>query len=160
MKRSVKTGFGFGLTSSVITTLGLMVGMYSGTHLQLAVIGVILMIAVADSVSDALGIHLSEESKGRCMKSVWESTISTVLSKFLFTLLFIIPCLLFSLQVAIIVNIMFGMVLLAVFSFYIARTQNLEPWKVILEHVGIATCVLTSTYFLGIWISGMFLLGV
>ena len=32
MRESVKTGISFGLTSGVITTLGLMVGLHSGTH--------------------------------------------------------------------------------------------------------------------------------
>ena len=63
MKHSVKTGFTFGLTSGIITTLGLMVGLHSGTHSPRAVIGGILTIAIADAFSDALGIHLSEESR-------------------------------------------------------------------------------------------------
>jgi hypothetical protein len=32
MKDSLRTGISFGLTSAVITTLGLMVGLHSGTH--------------------------------------------------------------------------------------------------------------------------------
>ena len=32
MKHSVRTGLSFGLTSGVITTLGLMVGLHAGTH--------------------------------------------------------------------------------------------------------------------------------
>jgi len=39
MKHSLKTGFSFGLTSGIITTLGLMVGLHSGTHSRLAVMG-------------------------------------------------------------------------------------------------------------------------
>jgi len=53
----------FGLTSGIITTLGLIVGLHSGTHSKLAVIGGILTIAMADALSDALGIHVSEESE-------------------------------------------------------------------------------------------------
>ncbi|MBH0196170.1 MAG: hypothetical protein HP494_11385, partial [Nitrospira sp.] len=62
MKASWKTGLSFGLTSGVITTLGLMVGLHSGTHSRAIVIGGILTIAIADAMSDALGIHVSEES--------------------------------------------------------------------------------------------------
>jgi len=52
MKRSFRIGFSFGLTSGIITTLGLMVGLYSSTNSQLVVIGGILTIAIADSLSD------------------------------------------------------------------------------------------------------------
>ncbi|MDI6733408.1 MAG: hypothetical protein QME51_05200, partial [Planctomycetota bacterium] len=60
MNHSIKTGFSFGSTSGVITTLGLMVGLHSGTHSKFAVLGGIVTIAVADAFSDALGIHISE----------------------------------------------------------------------------------------------------
>jgi len=61
MKDSLRTGISFGLTSAVITTLGLMVGLHSGTGSRLVVLGGILTIAIADAFSDALGIHISEK---------------------------------------------------------------------------------------------------
>ena len=49
MKDSLRTGISFGLTSAVITTLGLMVGLHSGTHSKIVVLAGILTIAVADA---------------------------------------------------------------------------------------------------------------
>lgn len=49
MRHSFKVGFCFGITSGIITTLGLMVGLNSGTNSQLVVIGSILIIAIADA---------------------------------------------------------------------------------------------------------------
>ena len=73
MKKSIKKGFSFGLTSGIITTLGLIVGLYSITESKLAVIGGILVIAIADAFSDAMGIHVSEESDIRNSKrEVWQ----------------------------------------------------------------------------------------
>jgi len=65
MKVSVKKGFSFGLTSGIITTLGLMVGLNAGTHSKIVVIGGILSIAIADAFSDALGMHISEEAENQ-----------------------------------------------------------------------------------------------
>ena len=39
VKKEINSGFSFGLTSGVITTIGLMIGLYSGTNSKLAVIG-------------------------------------------------------------------------------------------------------------------------
>lgn len=61
MKHTLKTGFSFGTTSGVITTLGLMVGLHAGPHSKLAVIGGVL--TIADALSDAMGIHVAEESE-------------------------------------------------------------------------------------------------
>ena len=63
MKHSIKVGFSFGLTSGIITTLGLMIGLNSSTNSSIVVIGGILTIAIADSLSDAIGIHIAEESE-------------------------------------------------------------------------------------------------
>ena len=61
MRRSVRIGFSFGLTSGIIGTLGLMVGLHSSTNSQLVVIGGILAIAVAEGFSEAVSIHIAEE---------------------------------------------------------------------------------------------------
>lgn len=117
IKHSLKTGVSFGLTSGIITTLGLIVGLHSCTHSKMVIIGGILIIAVADAFSDALGIHISEESEARhSQRGVWQSTIFTFLAKFIFALTFVVPILLFSLSVAIIVSIVWGLSLLSVFS--------------------------------------------
>jgi VIT1/CCC1 family predicted Fe2+/Mn2+ transporter len=150
MKDSLKVGLSFGMTSAVITTLGLMVGLHSGTHSKIVVLGGILTIAIADAFSDALGIHISEESKNsNTPKQVWCATISTFLSKFLFTLTFIVPVLFLSLPVAISVSLVWGLAILTVLSYIIARSQDERPWKIVGEHLLIALVVIILTHYIG-----------
>lgn len=157
MRHSLKMGLSFGLTSGIITTLGLMVGLHSGTHSRLAIIGGILTIAIADAFSDALGIHISEESEDRHRaREIWESTAATFLSKFLFALTFIVPLLLFQLGAAIIVSVAWGLSILCIFSFYMARGQKASAWKVVMEHLAIALLVIIITHFVGDWIGSVF----
>ena len=157
MKHSLKIGFSFGITSGIITTLGLIVGLHAGTHSKPVIIGGILTIAIADAFSDAIGIHISEESESRhTVKEIWSSTISTFLTKFVFAMTFIIPVLLFSLGTAIIVSIVWGLSLLGIFSFYIANEQKVKPWKVIMEHLLIALMVIGITHYVGDWIGSRF----
>jgi len=152
-KHSIKTGLSFGLTSATITTLGLMVGLHAGTNSKLVVIGGILIIAIADAFSDALGIHVSEESENKhTTLELWEATIATFLAKFIFASTFIIPLLLFPLATAIIVNVFYGLSLLCLFSFYMARGQGDNPWKVIAEHLLIAVVVVIVTHYVGHWV--------
>lgn len=147
-------GIAFGLTSGIITTLGLMVGLHSGTHSKLIVIGGILTIAIADAFSDALGIHVSEEAENvHTHKEVWASTLSTFFSKFLCSSTFIGPLLIFELQTAIWISICFGLCLLALFSHLIAKSQSRKSWTTIAEHLGIAILVISITHLLGDWIS-------
>lgn len=157
MDHSSKTGFSFGITSAIITTLGLIVGLHSGTHSRLAVIGGIIIIAVADAFSDSLGIHISEESENQhTKKEIWKSMLFTFLSKFIFAMTFVVPTLLLPLTTAIIVGIIWGMSLLGIFSFYIARSQKAKAREVVSEHLGIALVVIIITHFIGDWIGKTF----
>ncbi len=150
MKESLRTGVTFGLTSGTITTLGLMVGLNSGTHSRKVVIGGILTIAVADSFSDALGIHISEESENvHTTRQIWAATIATFLSKLLFALIFVIPILFFDLETSVIINLVWGISLLTVLSYFMAISQGERPWKVILEHLIIIFAVIVLTHLVG-----------
>ncbi|MCW4031892.1 MAG: hypothetical protein NWF08_00675 [Candidatus Bathyarchaeota archaeon] len=145
------------MTSGIITTLGLIVGLHSGTHSKLVIIGGILIIAIADAFSDALGIHISEESENKhSSKEIWESTISTFISKFVFASTFLVPILLLELSTAIIFSVIWGLLVLAILSFNIAREQQKKPLKIILEHIIIALLVIITTHYIGDWISTTF----
>lgn len=160
MNHSIKVGFSFGLTSGIITTLGLMVGLNSGTHSGLVVIGGILTIAIADSFSDALGIHMSEESEGvHSDREIWKSTVSAFLTKFLFALTFLVPVFLFELSTAVLVGVVWGLLALGVLSYLMARSQGSNPLKVIGEHFAIALVVIVATHFTGELIASFFPIG-
>ena len=156
MKESLRTGITFGLTSAVITTLGLMVGLHSGTHSRMVVLGGILTIAIADAFSDALGIHVSEEAENvHTIRQIWAATIATFLAKFLFALTFVIPMLLLPLFTAIVISLIWGMLILAFLSYAMAKSQGENPWKVISEHIFIALVVISITHFIGDWVSSL-----
>ena len=87
-----RTGLFFGATSGVITTLGLIAGLNAGTQSLTAVLGGILVIAVADSMSDAMGIHLAEEANPDTDHDhVWAATFTTFFTKLVFALSFAVP---------------------------------------------------------------------
>lgn len=157
MKHSYRVGFSFGLTSGIITTLGLMVGLNSSTGSKMIVIGGILTIAIADAFSDAMGIHVSEESENKhTSREVWESTFCTFLFKFVFSSMFIIPMLLLDLKTAVVVSVMIGLYILFLISVRIAREQKVKVWKVTGEHLIIAVVVIFLTHYIGYYISIFF----
>lgn len=157
MKPSLTTGFSFGLTSGIITTLGLMVGLHSGTHSKAAVAGGILTIALADAFSDALGIHVSQEAqKGVTTKQVWLATFSTLISKLVMASSFIVPILFLELLPAVAVSVVWGLLVLGIFSYLLGRKRGADGWKMTLEHLVIALLVILSTHFIGDWIAQIF----
>ena len=150
-------GLFFGATSGVITTIGLIVGLNSGTRSITAVLGGILVIAVADAMSDALGIHLAEEADPNTDHAhVWAATIMTFLTKFVFSISFAIPLLLLPLTTAVAVSVVWGLFVIVVLSYFLARSQDESPLYIIGEHVGIAILVLVFSHYIGVWVAANF----
>lgn len=157
LKQSILTGLSFGLTSGTITTLGLMIGLYSGTNSKLVVLGGIITIAVADALSDALGIHISEESEnGNSPTQIWEATLATFFVKFFYALTYVLPVLLFSLDWAVVAAIIWGFLVLGLLSYAIAKSQQEKPIKTISEHLLIMLAVIIISHFVGILVNRFF----
>jgi len=156
MQDSLRTEIWIGLTSAVITTLGLMVGLHSGTGSKIVVIGGILTIAIADAFSDALGIHVSEESENiHTTRQVGGATMATFMAKFFFALTFLIPVIFLPLLTAIIVSLVWGLSILTFLSYFVAKAQGKKPWKIISEHVLIAIVVIAITQLVGKWVAAL-----
>jgi VIT1/CCC1 family predicted Fe2+/Mn2+ transporter len=157
MRESVLTGASFGLTSGVITTLGLIVGLHAGTESRLAVVGGVITIAIADALSDALGIHIAEESRdGRTSDHIWSATIATFVSKFLMAATFLIPFLLLPLDTAVIVCVVWGLAVVVLISERLAAARGESRLKTISEHLLISVVVILVTHAVGIWVAKHF----
>jgi VIT1/CCC1 family predicted Fe2+/Mn2+ transporter len=156
MKISIIKGLSFGLASGIVTTLGLMVGLYSGTHNASVILAGILTIALADAPSDAFGIHMSEESSNAKSAEVWETTVATFVAKLVFALTFIIPVFIFDLGMAVIVSIAWGLFLLTIISVFIAKWRDESKFSVVAEHWLITIFVVAATYGVGLVIDHYF----
>ena len=65
---------------------------------------------------------------------------------------FVVPVLLLSLSAVIVVNLIWGMSILSVLSYIIAKSQGEPPWKIVGEHLLIAIVVIAVTHWVGDWI--------
>lgn len=149
MDKSIKRGLGFGITSGIITTIGLMVGLYAATNSKLAILGGIITIAIADSLSDSFGIHVSEEFSGAKTKNILKSSLYTFLSKLITAALFVFPIIFFNLKLAMLICLGMGIFLLIIFNYFLSKENNESPIRIIFEHVSLASIVVLLSYFVG-----------
>ena len=154
--RLLQTKISFGATSGIVTILGLIVGLDRVTHPQSIIISGILAIAVADNISDSLGIHIYQESEGLNDKEVWFSTITNFMTRLIVSLTFILLIVLLPIKFAVPVSIAWGLFLLSMMSYSIAQARKLNPLRAILEHLAIAVVVIFVSNSLSGWISGKF----
>ena len=153
----IQVGMSFGLVSGVITSLGLVVGLAVGTQSRIAVIGGIVTIAIADSLSDALGIHISEEAENvHSSMEIWMATGATFITKFAVSSSFLVPVLLLELEAAVWLSVAWGIASVAGLSWYLARKQTTSRTAVLAEHVGVAVFVVIVSGLVGRWVSTTF----
>lgn len=154
-KHQIFSGISFGATSGVIAALGMIVGLHEATSSKRAVFAGIVIMALADGLADAAGFHIVEEAEvenGRAQhttKEVWVSTIVTFFAVGGFIFTFAIPVLLFQLETAIIFDIIWGLLLLILLNYYIARSKKEEPVRLILGHILLAVFVVIVSYLAG-----------
>lgn len=155
--KGARTGIFFGATSGVITTLGLIVGLNAGTNSLAAVLGGIFVVAVADSMSDALGMHLAQESDPDASSAViWSATIWTFVTKLFVALSFAVPLLTLPLQLAVYVSVCWGLIVIISLSAYLGRMQKTAILPVVAEHVVIAIVVVAISHLIGSWVQSVF----
>lgn len=149
MNNSIRQGLSFGLTSGIITTLGLLIGLNYSTNSKIVVISGIIVIAIADALSDSFGMHMSEESIKLKENRIWQVTSATFLSKFVLGMSFLIPVLLFELRTAVYISIGWAILLLSILSYYLAKREKINPIKSIVEHIIIAIIVVLVSSYIG-----------
>ncbi len=115
--------FSFGSTSAIITNLALMAGLHSGPNAKVSIMGGILVIALADNISDSFGIHIFQECERIDRFEVWISTAFNFMSRVIVSLTFIALMLILPLNAAILSSIVWGLLLLAVLSYLIAKNE-------------------------------------
>jgi vacuolar iron transporter family protein len=155
--KGTRTGIYFGATSGVITTMGLIAGLYAGTDSLVAVLGGILVVAVSDAMSDALGIHLAQEADPDSSSAhIWAATISTFLTKLLVAMTFALPLMFLPLGIAVLVSVGWGLIVIVLLSYYLARSQKVTVFPVVAEHLTIAVMVVVLAHFIGVWVQNVF----
>jgi vacuolar iron transporter family protein len=151
-----QTKFSFGVTSAIITNLGLIVGLEKLSHPRVSIIGAILVIAIADNIADSMGIHIYQESECKASREVWVSTITNFAARFLVSAGFILMVYFFPIRVAAFFSIVWGLSLLSFMSYAIAKMRKVNPYYAVLEHITIASFVIIASNFVSKWIAGKF----
>jgi len=64
--------------------------------------------------------------------------------------------LLFGLSTAIVISVIWGLSMLGILSFALAKGQQAKPWMIVAEHLSIALVVIVATHYVGHIISSVF----
>jgi vacuolar iron transporter family protein len=146
----------FGSTAAIITNISLIVGLGSAQTSKLPILGSLLTIALADNISDSLGIHMYKESEGHGEALSVLATVINFLARLLISSSFIGIVLYFPLEHAAFAASAWGLLLLIGISYQIPRENRRNPWWEIIKHVVVAIAVILASHYAGHWITRFF----
>lgn len=150
------SNFSFGAVSAVITCLALITSFDITETSKLGVIGSLCIIALADNISDTLGIHIYQEGEFSSFRDVWRSTLSNFIARLCVILFFILFVFFLPPMAAMVCSVVYGFLILTGISYLVARKRHVAPAKIIVEHITIAIVVLVLSkyisYLIKVWV--------
>jgi vacuolar iron transporter family protein len=145
--------FSIGMTSAIVTSMGLIAGLAPGSNTKTSITAGLLIFAIADNISDSLGIHIYKESEGATRHEIALSTFGNFFARLILSFTFILIVLLLPPDTAFMVSSVWGLILLTGLSYLIAKAKNTRPLPEIIYHLIIALVVIIGSKLLGNYIS-------
>lgn len=136
--------------------MGLTIGLSSTSNAKVNIIGSILVIAIADNISDTLGIHIYQEAEGLKAREVWLCSLTNFVSRFLLSMLFVLLIAFLPLESAAIYCLILGLFIISFNSYFIAKYRGTNPYFSVFEHIGVAIFVIILSRLLGDFVTKQF----
>jgi hypothetical protein len=142
----------FGGTAAIVTSMALITGLNAVGTGRSILITSLLIAALADNITDSLSIHIYQESELLDEQDAFIGTLSNFFTRFIGSLSFVLIVVVFPPEVVVLGSIVWGMLLLSVLSFLLARERNVGVISEIFKHLTVAAAVLVISkviaYFL------------
>jgi len=145
--------YSYGSTAAIVTSVGLIVGFGAASVTRAAVLSGLLIIALADNLTDALSIHIYQESEGLERRAAFRATVTNFVARLIVASSFVAVVVAVPARAAPVVATAWGLLLLGVLTFVLSRTRKVSPWREITKHLVIAVVVVVASRLLGAWIA-------
>lgn len=131
----------YGGTAAVVTSTALISGLSAADATKPVIVSALLIAALADNLTDALSVHIFQESEKVDQKDALTGTITNFLTRLLLCISFVLLVGLFPLAHVAKVAIVWGMLLLATLTYLVARERKVKPLPEVLKHMLVASLV-------------------
>ena len=148
MKMQIRN-FSFGGASGIVTNMGLIIGFDAATATKATILSGLLIVAIADNLTDSLSIHIYQESERLPPREAFLATLTNFAARLCLSLSFVFMVAMLPLRVAVIASLAWGMLLLTGLTYVVARDRQLSPLLEILKHIAVAVAVILASKMIG-----------
>jgi VIT1/CCC1 family predicted Fe2+/Mn2+ transporter len=100
-------------------------------------------------MSDSFGIHFFQESEHVGKREVWLSTLTNFFTRVLVSSTFVALIAILPIQPAVVCSVVWGLLILAVMTYLVARQARTNPYSAVLVHLAIAVVVVAAGHIVG-----------
>jgi VIT1/CCC1 family predicted Fe2+/Mn2+ transporter len=143
----------FGGTAAIVTSMALIAGLEAANAGRPGVISALLIAAVADNLTDSLSIHMYQESERFERKDAFIGTLSNFGTRFVVCVSFVLIVVMLPKRLVAVAGIAWGMSLLAILTFILARHRQVSTFSEVVKHLGVAISVIAVSRMVGEWIA-------
>lgn len=139
----------------MVTSTALISGLSAADTTKPVIVSALLIAALADNLTDALSVHVFQESEQLDQKDAFTGTLTNFATRLLLCISFVPLVVLFSLAHAATVAIIWGALLLATLTYLVARERKVNPVLEVAKHLLVASAVITASMLIGRWIGAV-----
>jgi hypothetical protein len=153
MRTTVKLpSVSFGATSAIVTSMGLISGFGAAGISRPTIVAGLLIVGLADNLTDSLSIHIYQESEKLEQRAAFRATVGNFAIRLLISLSFITLVIRLSIRDLVAASLLWGLLLLAGLTWFIARSRHANVLTEILKHLGVAAAVIAASHATGAFI--------
>jgi len=142
----------FGAVSAIVTSVGLIIGFGAAEFSKPTIIAGLLIVGLADNLTDSLSIHIYQESEKLEQQRAFVATLVNFAVRLLISLSFIALVLAFSTFKATAAALTWGVLLLTSLTWAVARSRKANVPIEILKHLSVAAVVIIVSHASGLLI--------
>jgi VIT1/CCC1 family predicted Fe2+/Mn2+ transporter len=141
--------FSFGGSAAVVTSASLIIGLDAAAASRATIVGGLLIVAIADNLTDSLSMHMYQESERLDARKAFRATLINFATRLSLSLSFVLLVLLLPLRMALIASSIWGLLLLAGLTYLVARDRGQPVIPELLKHITAAVAVLVVSKAIG-----------
>lgn len=135
------TDFSFGSTAAIVTSMALIIGFDAAAVSRATIVSGLLVVALADNLSDSLSIHIYQEAERLERRRAFRATVRNFLARLLISLTFVAMVVLLPPRLMTYVAAGWSFTLLVTLTVVLARDRGAnvmsEVWKHLVAAVGV-----------------------
>lgn len=145
----------FGGPAAIVTGMALIVGLDAATAAKSTVVTSLLLVGIANNLTDLLSVHIYQESERLVERDAFRTTVANFFARFFVCITFIVILLLLPTSTAVPVSMIWGFVLLSALSYLVVKARNVGAVTEILKHCAVALAVIATSRAIGAWLPAM-----